>query len=63
VRKRYDVSIIGAGPVGTVAAIAHAKRGARVLLAEAKPRAAARFAGEWLHPPGVSVLRELGLLL
>ena len=61
-RAQYDVTIIGAGPAGAVAAIAFARRGARVLLAEANPKAASRLAGEWLHPPGVKVLERLGLL-
>lgn len=57
----YDVAVIGAGPVGAVAAYAHARRGARVLLAEANPNAARRLAGEWLHPPALDHLRELGI--
>jgi 2-polyprenyl-6-methoxyphenol hydroxylase-like FAD-dependent oxidoreductase len=60
--RDYDVAILGAGPAGAVAAIAFARRGARVLLAEANPNAASRLAGEWLHPPGVQVLARLGLL-
>src|SRR5690606_4179581 len=55
----YDVGIAGGGPVGTVTAVAHARRGPRVRVVEADPRAARRFAGEWLHPTGVSVLDEL----
>ncbi len=58
-RNSYDVVVVGGGPVGTVSAVAHARRGARVLLLEADPRAARRFAGEWLHPTGVGVLDEL----
>ncbi|MFB6262975.1 MAG: FAD-dependent oxidoreductase [Bradymonadaceae bacterium] len=57
-----DVAVIGAGPVGSVAAWAFAEKGADVHLLEANPQAAQRFAGEWLHPPGVEVLEELGLL-
>ncbi len=53
--------VIGAGPVGCVAALAHARAGARVLLLEANPDAARRLAGEWLHPLGLSVLHDLGL--
>ncbi|HEY0468921.1 MAG TPA: FAD-dependent oxidoreductase [Polyangiaceae bacterium] len=59
--KPSDVVIIGAGPAGATAAIAFAKQGARVTLVEGYPRAAARFAGEWLHPPGVRTLRSLGV--
>ena len=33
----YDVAIIGAGPVGSLCALAHARKGARVALLEANP--------------------------
>ena len=59
-QAQYDVTVIGAGPAGATAAIAFARRGATVLLAEANPKAASRFAGEWMHPPGVRVLERLG---
>ena len=58
-RSSYDVAVVGAGPVGSATAIAFARRGAKVVLLEADPRAARRFAGEWLHPTGVDVLDEL----
>jgi squalene monooxygenase len=61
VGRHYDVAVVGAGPVGAVAALAHARRGARVALCEANPRSARRLAGEWLHPPAIQVLRELGI--
>jgi squalene/oxidosqualene cyclase-like protein len=57
----YDVAVIGGGPVGSLTALAHAARGARVALLEANPRAATRLAGEWLHPPAVEILAELGV--
>jgi 2-polyprenyl-6-methoxyphenol hydroxylase-like FAD-dependent oxidoreductase/phytoene/squalene synthetase len=60
-RSIYDVAVIGAGPAGTVTAIAFARQGASVLLLEANPAAASRLAGEWIHPPGVDVLRRLEL--
>ena len=60
-RTRYDVAVIGAGPIGCAAAIAFAQRGASVLLLEANPRAAERFAGELIHPAGVRILEKLGL--
>lgn len=59
VRSSYDVVVVGAGPVGSVAAVSAARSGARVLLLEANPDAARRFAGEWLHPTGVAVLDRL----
>jgi len=59
--RGFDAVVIGAGPVGCVAALATARAGARVLLLEANPDASRRLAGEWLHPVGLSVLHELGL--
>ncbi len=60
-RDSYDVAIVGAGPAGCVTALAFAKRGARVLLLEANPQASRRLAGEWIHPPAVEILRDLGI--
>ncbi len=59
--RGYDVAIIGAGPVGSLCALAHARKGARVALFEANPRSSQRLAGEWLHPPAVRILREFGI--
>ena len=59
--SRYDVAIVGAGPVGSLCAIAHARKGYRVALFEANPAASKRLAGEWLHPPAARILRDLGL--
>jgi len=59
--SRYDVAIVGGGPVGCVTALAFAQKGARVLLLEANPHASERLAGEWLHPPAVRILEELGV--
>ena len=61
--RRYDVAIVGAGPVGSLCALAHARKGARVALLEANPEASKRMAGEWLHPPAVRMLREVGIRL
>jgi phytoene/squalene synthetase/2-polyprenyl-6-methoxyphenol hydroxylase-like FAD-dependent oxidoreductase len=58
-RPDYDVAVVGGGPVGAVTAIAFGRQGARVALLEANPQAARRFAGEWIHPPGVAVLDRL----
>ncbi len=60
---RYDVIVVGAGPVGSYCALAHARKGARVALLEANPKAATRLAGEWLHPPAVRMLRDVGIHL
>ena len=59
--RPYDVAIVGAGPVGSLCALAHARRGARVALLEANPEAPKRLAGEWLHPRAVRMLREVGI--
>lgn len=61
-RSSYDAVVVGAGPAGCVTATALAARGARVLLVEANPKAARRFAGEWIHPEGVRVLNDYNLL-
>ena len=59
--RRYDVAIVGAGPVGSLCALAHARKGTRVALLEANPKASGRLAGEWLHPPGVRILQDFGI--
>ena len=59
--KKYNTVIIGAGPVGCAVALMLAKRKKSILLLEANPEAAHRFAGEWLHPPGIEILKKLGL--
>lgn len=58
---RYDVAIVGAGPVGSVCALAHARKGASVVLLEANDGTSRRLAGEWLHPPAVDALRAFGV--
>ena len=61
--QRYDLAVVGAGPVGTYCALVHARKGARVALLEANPKASRRLAGEWLHPPAVDMLRDAGVHL
>ncbi len=58
-----DVAVIGAGPIGCATALVFADRGAQVLLLEAHPQSAKRLAGEWLHPPGLQILKNLGVEL
>ena len=59
--RRYDVAIVGAGPVGSLCALAHARNGYSVVVLEANPNTSKRLAGEWLHPPSVRILSELGI--
>ena len=59
--RRYDIAIVGAGPVGSLCALAHARNGDSVALLEANPNTSKRLAGEWLHPPSVRILAELGI--
>ncbi len=58
--RSYHTAIVGAGPVGSLCALVLAQTGKRVALLEANPKAMDRLAGEWLHPPAVRALRELG---
>ncbi len=62
IRSSYDTIVIGAGPAGCATAACFAARGASVLLVESNPKAARRFAGEWIHPEGVRILSNSGLL-
>lgn len=61
--RAADVIVIGAGPGGCAAALAHARDGAEVLLLDALSTPIQRLAGEWLHPAGVDALRRLGVVL
>jgi len=61
IQSQYDVTVIGGGPVGAVAALASARQGRQTLLLESAPTTIRPFAGEWLHPPGVQVLTDLGV--
>ena len=59
----FDVAVIGAGPVGCVTALAYARSGAKVMLLEARPHNRGRLSGEWLHPPSLQILEDLGVSL
>ncbi|MET7335605.1 FAD-dependent oxidoreductase [Nonomuraea sp. NPDC005650] len=56
-----DIVIVGAGPAGCATALALAHQGACVLMIESDERPSQRLAGEWLHPPGVKILHQLGV--
>lgn len=59
--QHTPVLVIGAGPIGAVAALAQARRGRTVVVLEASPAAAAkRFAGELLHPRALRALADAG---
>ncbi|MEV4435992.1 FAD-dependent monooxygenase [Streptomyces sp. NPDC049585] len=60
-RAAYDVAVLGAGPAGCAAALAHARRGLSVLVLEAARRPPVRLAGEWIHPTGLDALHRLGV--
>ncbi len=59
--RHYDVAIIGAGPVGSLCAVAHARKGARVALFEANSEGFGGLKGEWLHPPASRMLQRIGI--
>jgi squalene monooxygenase len=58
-----DVAVVGAGPIGCIAALSFANRGARVLLLEASREPPRRLAGEWLHPPAAEILARWNVSL
>jgi len=57
----YDVLIVGAGIVGSAAAVTFARQGRRVLLLERSLKEPDRIVGELLQPGGVAALERLGL--
>ena len=57
--RNADVIVIGAGPVGTVAALALAKQGIDVVLCEAGPTCAPDLRASTFHPPTMDMLHEL----
>lgn len=58
---RFHAVVAGGGPAGAAAALALARGGRRVLLADDRPRAAFRI-GEALAPAARPLLRDLGVL-
>ncbi|MEM8983347.1 MAG: FAD-dependent monooxygenase [Pseudomonadota bacterium] len=59
--RSTQVVVVGAGPVGTVAALALANAGVEVLLCEAGPTCAQDLRASTFHPPSLDMLDELGV--
>jgi 3-(3-hydroxy-phenyl)propionate hydroxylase len=60
--QRRNVIVVGAGPVGTVAALACARRGHTVTLLEAQQRIDDSPRASTTQPPTLEMLAELGLI-
>src|ERR671919_799561 len=60
--QRRNVIVVGAGPVGTVAALACARLGLSVALVEAQPRIDDSPRASTTQPPTLEILAELGLI-
>lgn len=56
-----DVIVVGAGPVGTVAAYALARQGVKVAICEAGTTCAQDLRASTFHPPTLEMLDELGV--
>jgi menaquinone-9 beta-reductase len=56
-----DVAVVGAGPSGATTALLLARRGYRVTVLDRARFPRDKACGEGLMPPGVGVLRRLGL--
>src|SRR3990170_877426 len=60
--QRRNVIVVGAGPVGTVAALACARLGQSVALIEAQQRIDDSPRASTTQPPTLEILAELGLI-
>src|SRR5204862_2109715 len=60
--QRRNILVVGAGPVGTVAALACARFGHRVTLLEAQERVDDSPRASTTQPPTLEILAELGLI-
>ena len=60
--QRRNVIVVGAGPVGTVAALACARRGLSVTLLEAQARIDDSPRASTTQPPTLEILAQLGLI-
>ena len=56
-----DVVIVGAGPVGTVAAYVLAEKGVEVILCETGPGCAQDLRASTFHPPTLEMLDKIGI--
>jgi 2-polyprenyl-6-methoxyphenol hydroxylase-like FAD-dependent oxidoreductase len=56
------VLVVGAGPVGLVAALKLARAGVEVLLIEAEPALVEELRGSTFHPPTLDMLEEFGVV-
>lgn len=59
--RTVDVVVVGAGPVGTTAAYALARKGVSVILCEAGPTSAQDLRASTFHAPTLEMLDELGV--
>jgi 3-(3-hydroxy-phenyl)propionate hydroxylase len=59
--QRCQVVVVGAGPVGTVAATYLAQRGIDVVVLEAGPDCAQDLRASTFHPPTLELLDEIGI--
>src|SRR3954470_23015623 len=60
--KRQQILVVGAGPVGTVAALACAQAGHTVTLLEAQQRIDDSPRASTTQPPTLEILAQLGLI-
>ena len=61
-RRQSSIIVVGAGPVGTVAALACARHGHTVTLLEAQTRIDDSPRASTTQPPTLEMLSELGLI-
>lgn len=59
--QRWDVIVVGAGPVGLVCGVKLARAGLDVLIVEAEPQLNEELRASTFHPPTLDMLEELGV--